>query len=1095
MDNNNSHHYSSGSGGNSSRDNSRGGSSGSFENGGSVKYITSPTFASPKRSAAQVSQSPFGTYTDPDDLLLAVAKHLQVNEKKLVVGEDSLFLNVWSLDHLCLYMSGKRVSFKLTRNQLLDTQYTISLIKRLKVISNIPKLIEKAKDFDLTPFESLTSLELNSIKPYLITDIQQLSNRLTKLTLHESLFTLDELIQIGDAVNGVRDTATGRYWSRLATLDCSFNYIPKIDQSIQGLVALEKLNLEGNLITTVENLQECVWLKLLNLSYNKIESTDRIFASVGMVTHLSLRANLLTTVDGLNKLFGLEYLDISYNQIKDMEEMFKLRGLPQLVCLNVEGNPFANAKHYRAYILSTFFENDMDSLESREFYLDGIGISDDEAETMRKSKSQSLNGITTSRSNRIGPMREDRSKPGFYIAPNAVISKSDSKSSSPYMASVSSQPNHPTSPLLKRVVSLDQTDAQASQAPVVEYNEEVKEKDDKFAEEKKLLKDIETWRKEGQDSWLSILNERMQETGLHHQQPQYQHHKVHPLVDDSRDGRKVKIIKKKVKKVDGSSPVPTTATHSTSLPTQTSSFLMARPEGLSPLSAKQLPQKQQQQWTSPKFNISSPIVASEPKVPELKLQGQVFKVTKFGINQEILLEIKSDTLSEYNPKSANLLMSNPLSAIIFVKKLLRANKGIIEITYGRKFKDGLPESFDKEAYLTTDDEQTLRIDEQLRPHAKEYTMRCVDCSEKYVCQEVTEFSECPKCKSRYLFFVPHDVGSLRKLSSPTAMSESWSAQPSAAITSTVLKTSSSLIGALANEPLQSAVSDDDLNNQVVNDLTLQQHFRNNLFDSQESYIYIMHTYYITYNNQLKEDQQEERPIFFLLTTRAIYLLKAERKALAAQDVNFSRIRSIKLKELRKVNIGLLYQSFSIELSDVAYVFLKRSHESNHKLLDSIFEATKKAELSIQPTYKNNETMSNIESFIDSRKSFELYIMLFQRVSSKLQPRSLIIESDRIYIMIENYNQWPLLNRSVKTTSPQFTLVKSFKITDISCLHYSLNNNPTEVTIIFENANIEGIHQWILQCAHQVESTKIVSVLSKLWRRRHNNGANLRINDW
>eukprot|EP01133_Synstelium_polycarpum_P003713 gene3713-4279_t len=935
--------------------------------------------------------------------------------------------------------SCKRVSFKVNKNELLDLKYIVSVTKQLKLDSNIPEVLEKSKSLDLSLFEALTILELTYVKPALITNLFQVSRNLTKLSIHQSLFSIDELLVVEDetALPFFKEVSTKSY----------------------------------DLTDPVE---------IQNRRYQDLYDHN-LYEILGMVTHLSLRGNALTRIEGLHRLYGLEYLDVGRNNIREIDEVYKLKNLPHLVNLVVEENPLCEVRAYRGLILCSFFENDIGALEFRDFYLDGTSLSQSDMDFVRRhsgSSHTSLRELSTkpTKVKKIKPMKANESTPALAVAPNAKISRSEN--TSPIIASTSYKES------FQRTVNLEQ-------APVTTvYVDNEERKEDKFMEEKNLKKKIDDLRAEGGNAWLRILNEMNPNPNDTSPPPTtpVKSSASNDLLVVTSPQKKTVVVKKKTRlgKARPKSQLisATTATTTTTASTPTNTFKLPeqtnklkttttaddvwtkpsrgtfRPmsmqvpkstiQSLDNLSIRSPPEPPKAAEVSSKGpattspSITSPVVShgssstSNTLVhnPNSKLICEPFFVVRYGGNQDLLLEIKSDLISETHPTTGNSINTHLLQSIVFIKKFTRAPKELVEITFGKDFKDGLPTVFFKEVYIMEDVEQAELLVLTMRPLIKEYTMSCMDCSERYVVREEYEFGHCIRCKSKYLFYVPVSnsaapIEVVEPISS-AIMSSSYST-PSA----------SSLPSSYANTDniLSRADSDEEFNQRVFTDQNLQLHFRMNLF---------------TGGNQ-----------------------------------GFTKFETYQFKDIKKVSIGLLYQFFRLELEDICYVFLKRSHDPTHNFLNLLFESARNEGVHLEPYFRISDTMFNIGSLTESKNDFEIFIMLHQKVSSKLVPRSLIVTREKLFLCVENYVQWPLLNKNIKTTSPQFTLVKWFKVTDISSLIYNGLTKPTELTVLFEVEN-EGKQQWSLNTSHVVECKKIVSTLSKLWKKKFH--LDLKIND-
>ncbi len=155
------------------------------------------------------------------------------------------------------------------------------------------------------------------------------------------------------------------------------------------LVKAEKLELHHNEIKTINNLEYCINLQLLDLGFNKISSTASINVVIGGIRTLVLRNNLLKSTQGLEKLYSLEKLDISCNLIDDISEIKRLSSLPLLYGLWTFGNPVyenVNYKGYRKELLLSFLDNEAgnDCFQ----ILDDIPISEEERTVVQKTIQQ-----------------------------------------------------------------------------------------------------------------------------------------------------------------------------------------------------------------------------------------------------------------------------------------------------------------------------------------------------------------------------------------------------------------------------------------------------------------------------------------------------------------------------------------------------------------------------------------------------------------------------------------------------------------------------------------------------------------------------------
>ena len=115
----------------------------------------------------------------------------------------------------------------------------------------------------------------------------------------------------------------------------------------------------------------------------------------------------------------------------------------------------------------------------------------------------------------------------------------------------------------------------------------------------------------------------------------------------------------------------------------------------------------------------------------------------------------------------------------------------------------------------------------------------------------------------------------------------------------------------------------------------------------------------------------------------LYILNQQRKA-TEKDRGLGLAAYFKLKELKKVVIGLFYQSFRIEINETtAYVFITRNHHKTHKFLEQMHSVVKDMADIFAPIdfiHFTRYYVKNISAqlFANANLQIQMYVMLFQR---------------------------------------------------------------------------------------------------------------------
>ena len=197
-------------------------------------------------------------------------------------------------------------------DQLLD-------IQRLSILSSLGSLrIERApqlSDFSvIADISQLSALELNSLESLTNLDFLESQDRLDRLTLQRS-----------------RNIAN---FSGLAFLldatDIRLNYLGSLDlEPLAELDNLTQLELRGNDLTSISDLEFLRYLEYLDLQENRIEDVS-VLRRIRTLRGLSLSNNEIRSVEPLTELKDLVWLNARRNQISDISSLSSLKLLSDI---------------------------------------------------------------------------------------------------------------------------------------------------------------------------------------------------------------------------------------------------------------------------------------------------------------------------------------------------------------------------------------------------------------------------------------------------------------------------------------------------------------------------------------------------------------------------------------------------------------------------------------------------------------------------------------------------------------------------------------------------------------------------------------------
>jgi len=122
---------------------------------------------------------------------------------------------------------------------------------------------------------------------------------------------------------------------------------------LQQYGELQKLNLSSNGLQNIENIARLNTLQKLNLSKNDLIDI-RPLAALLSLKELDLSGNRILDASPLHTLTALEVLDLRENAVTSLAGLRELSSLPQLRCLQLEGNPVCDTVGYAASVMLMF---------------------------------------------------------------------------------------------------------------------------------------------------------------------------------------------------------------------------------------------------------------------------------------------------------------------------------------------------------------------------------------------------------------------------------------------------------------------------------------------------------------------------------------------------------------------------------------------------------------------------------------------------------------------------------------------------------------------------------------------------------------------
>ncbi|XP_026921634.2 leucine-rich repeat-containing protein 9 isoform X4 [Acinonyx jubatus] len=242
----------------------------------------------------------------------------------------------------------------------------LSVIGRLKTLTHLDGLLVSEEE-TIAAMKFITGTKITQLS--LLRHSSTKEERPRTLSIWPSAKILTQISKLGPHlhVNGnwyLKITALnldGQHLFEITNLEklenlkwASFsnNNLTKIE-GLESCVNLEELTLDGNCISKIEGISKLTKLTRLSINNNLLNGLEKhTFDNMLHLHSLSLENNRITSLSGLQKAFTLIELYISNNYIALNQEIYNLKGLCNLVILNMYGNIIVwNQENYRLFVI------------------------------------------------------------------------------------------------------------------------------------------------------------------------------------------------------------------------------------------------------------------------------------------------------------------------------------------------------------------------------------------------------------------------------------------------------------------------------------------------------------------------------------------------------------------------------------------------------------------------------------------------------------------------------------------------------------------------------------------------------------------------
>uniref|UniRef100_A0A3Q3J496 Leucine rich repeat containing 9 n=1 Tax=Monopterus albus TaxID=43700 RepID=A0A3Q3J496_MONAL len=130
------------------------------------------------------------------------------------------------------------------------------------------------------------------------------------------------------------------------------NDISKVE-GLDSCLKLEELSLNNNSISTLSGLSKLHRLNKLSVDGNQLSSLDAsLLDHLPNLSFLSVENNCISSLHGIQRAHSLLELCVANNQISSSRDIYYLKGLTNLIILDLYGNPLIEKlENYRIYVV------------------------------------------------------------------------------------------------------------------------------------------------------------------------------------------------------------------------------------------------------------------------------------------------------------------------------------------------------------------------------------------------------------------------------------------------------------------------------------------------------------------------------------------------------------------------------------------------------------------------------------------------------------------------------------------------------------------------------------------------------------------------
>lgn len=209
--------------------------------------------------------------------------------------------------------------------------------------------------FELSCFRYLRAITFSNLFIGNIIRADEIRNQVKSLkAVNCKLKNIVDLLLCDNIHKNWNQIPSSQAWQSLEKIDLSCNFIYELDSGLELIHHVTDFNISFNQISSLNPLSKLQQLSVIRLSHNCITAIENCNIQFPCVKYLDLSNNKISCLIGMTQFPSLETLNLSFNLIDTFDELNYISMLPNILNVDLIGNPISQKTDYRVKVLEKF---------------------------------------------------------------------------------------------------------------------------------------------------------------------------------------------------------------------------------------------------------------------------------------------------------------------------------------------------------------------------------------------------------------------------------------------------------------------------------------------------------------------------------------------------------------------------------------------------------------------------------------------------------------------------------------------------------------------------------------------------------------------